>query len=129
MPASRQTFTHAITVFVSVAIVALGLTGTAQGGIVTTSESLTIEQREDRARQIEKFVSRQDVAERLAAYQVSPADVTTRIAALSDAELLQLQTAIEDGVAGGDALGLIGAVFLVLLILELVGVTDIFKAI
>jgi len=35
---------------------------------------------------------------------------------------------IENQVAGSDALAVIGVVFLVLMILELVGVTDIFKS-
>jgi hypothetical protein len=48
---------------------------------------------------------------------------------LSDSELLLLEAEMDRQVAGGDALAVIGTVFLVLLILELVGVTDIFKKI
>ena len=48
---------------------------------------------------------------------------------MTTAELLELESRFDEQVAGGDALGVIGAVFLVLLILELVGVTDIFKSI
>ncbi len=40
-----------------------------------------------------------------------------------------LEAEMDRQIAGGDALSLIGAVFLVLLILELVGVTDVFKSI
>jgi hypothetical protein len=48
---------------------------------------------------------------------------------LTDEEIAALHGRIEQQVAGGDAIAVIGVVFLVLLILELVGVTDIFKAI
>jgi hypothetical protein len=59
---------------------------------------------------------------------VAPADVEARIAALTDAELNTLATQMADLPAGGDsALVVIGIVFLVLLILEAVGVIDIFK--
>jgi hypothetical protein len=54
--------------------------------------------------------------------------VKDRIQGLSDAELVTLQDQIDKQVAGGSALGVIGAVFLVLMILELMDVTDIFKS-
>jgi hypothetical protein len=60
---------------------------------------------------------------------VDQATVMERLNGLSTAELLELEGQIDQQVAGGDILGLIGAVFVVLLILELVGVTDIFKSI
>jgi hypothetical protein len=40
-----------------------------------------------------------------------------------------LEGSLDRQIAGGDAIAVIGVVFLVLLILELVGVTDIFKSI
>jgi hypothetical protein len=46
---------------------------------------------------------------------------------LSDQELHQLAVDMRNAPAGGDALALIGAVFVILLILELVGVIDVFK--
>jgi len=48
---------------------------------------------------------------------------------LTQAELITLESQFNEQIAGGDALAVIGAVFLVLLILELVGVTDVFKSI
>jgi hypothetical protein len=58
---------------------------------------------------------------------IDAAAVDRRIAALNDRELHQLAADMRDAPAGGDALALIGAIFVVLLILELVGVIDIFK--
>ncbi|MCJ7590211.1 MAG: PA2779 family protein [Woeseiaceae bacterium] len=69
------------------------------------------------------------VAQQLEVLGVDKALVTERIQGLSNSELLMLETEMDRLAAGGDALALIGAVFLVLLILELVGVTDIFKSI
>jgi hypothetical protein len=58
---------------------------------------------------------------------VDPAQVESRVAALTDAELSRLAGQMSEMPAGGDALAVIGIVFIVLLILELTGVIDIFK--
>ncbi len=59
---------------------------------------------------------------------VDAAAVEQRVARLNDRELHQLALDMRNAPAGGDgALALIGAVFVVLLILELTGVIDIFK--
>jgi hypothetical protein len=60
---------------------------------------------------------------------VDPIAANERIAALTDEELALLATELESQPAGGSLLGVAGVVFIVLLILELVGVIDIFKKI
>ena len=69
------------------------------------------------------------VARQLESLGVDKALVAERVQALSDAELRLLEQEMDAQAAGGDALALIGAVFLVLLILEVLGVTDVFKKI
>jgi len=59
---------------------------------------------------------------------VDATHVDSRVAAMTDAELRSLAGEIENLPAGADALAVIGIVFLVLLILEAVGVLDIFKS-
>ncbi len=63
----------------------------------------------------------------MASLGVDPADAQARLSALSDAELASLSAHLDDLPAGGDILALIGAVFIVLLILDLTGVTNVFK--
>ena len=58
---------------------------------------------------------------------VDPAAIEGRLDALSEAEIATLAGQIGEAPAGGDALAVIGVVFVVLIILELVGVIDIFK--
>lgn len=113
---------------VSVAIMTLGFVPVANAGVVTTAETIAASDRDARIDDITSLLVRADVAEQLVAYGVEPADVTSRLAALSDSEIALLHENIETQIAGGDALGIIGAVFLILVILELVGVIDIFKA-
>jgi len=58
---------------------------------------------------------------------VDPGQARLRVSSLSDTELDQLAGELETLPAGGDILALIGAVFVVLLILELTGVINVFK--
>jgi hypothetical protein len=113
---------------VSVGIMTLGFVPVANAGVVTTAETIAASDRDARIDDITSLLARADVAEQLVAYGVEPADVSSRLAALSDTEIAMLHENIETQIAGGDALGIIGAVFLILVILELVGVIDIFKA-
>jgi hypothetical protein len=72
-------------------------------------------------------LERADVRAQMEQMGVDAADVERRISRLNDRELHQLAADLRNAPAGVDALALIGAVFLVLLILELTGVIDIFK--
>jgi len=118
-----------IAAVVSIAVAALGFVPAANAGIVTTADSLQTSERQERLASVRSAIDRADVAERLAAFGVAPEMVDARLDGLTDSELAELRVAIVDANAGGDALGIIGAVFLVLLILELVGVTNVFNAI
>jgi hypothetical protein len=110
----------------SLAVSNLGLVSAAQAGIVATSAIV----RSDRAADIAVIRTQLDQAEVRAQMEklgVDAASVDQRIAALSDSELHSLAKQMQDAPAGGDLLALVGVVFVVLLILELVGVIDIFK--
>ena len=108
----------------------LGLQSTAGAGVIGTQDYLAAEARAGHLAQINATLSRADVQAQLVALGVDPAHAVTRAAALSDAELAQVAGQMQTLPAGGDGiLAVIGIVFVVLLILELTGVTDIFKKI
>jgi hypothetical protein len=86
------------------------------------------EQRADE-KAIDDFLSREAVQEKMVTLGVSPEMAQSRVAALTPAERQLLAQKIDELPAGAGAIEVIGIVFLVLLILELVGVTDIFKRI
>ena len=114
---------------VSLSIVCLGFAQVAPAGMISTGQLVDNEARVESLSRIELLLARQDVAEQMVALGVEPQQVMTRLDAMTTAELLELESRFDEQVAGGDALAVIGTVFLVLLILELVGVTDIFKSI
>lgn len=104
--------------------------GAAQAALVGTDR--VIEQTEiaaDRGR-IEAFFAREDVQRQLAARGVDADEAAARVASLSDAEIARIAERIDAMPAGQGAVGsIVGAalvVFLVLLITDLLGYTDIF---
>lgn len=100
----------------------------AYAGVITTQQALSAEARATTEQQVRTALARDDVRQAMQHYGVSPVDADARIASLSDAELLQLQGQVDRLPAGGDGLlAVLGIVFVVLLILELVGVTNIFN--
>jgi len=69
----------------------------------------------------------QIVADQLLAQGVEPESVKQRVAHLTDAELLELQNGLQNLPAGGvDVLGAALLVFLVLVVTDIAGLTDIF---
>lgn len=114
---------------VSVAIVAMGFMQVSAAGMIGTGQLVDGEARAASIDSIGQVLARAEVAAELEALGVEPEMITERLRGLSTAELAALEGRLSSETVGGDALGIIGAVFLVLLILELVGVTDIFKSI
>ena len=114
---------------VSISIVCMGFAQVAPAGVIGTAYMLDEQSRAASLSRIEVLLAREDVGRQLEAFGVERAMVLERLNGLSNAELLELEGQIESQVAGGDILAVIGIVFVVLLILELVGVTDIFKSI
>jgi hypothetical protein len=98
----------------------------ATAGIVGTEHMVAQEARSHTLDRIDVILAGETVAAQLEAWGVAPETVRERMAALSDVELQQLAANMETDPAGG-VLVVIGVVFVVLIILELVGVTNVFR--
>jgi len=122
-----EKFQRACVALVSVSFLALGMQTPALAGIVGTSEAVSASRQESPLSTVQAAMARDDVRAKLAELGVNAADLDGRLAALSPAELSILADKLDEAPAGGDALAVIGIVFVVLLILELTGVIDIFK--
>lgn len=115
-----------IAFFTSLAFLFTMLIGGANAAMVGTESAVSAEQRADRVSEIQSWMMQGEVQEQLVAMGVEPADAAERVAGMTDAELRMLHGKIESLPAGAGAIEVIGIVFVVLLILELVGVTNIF---
>jgi hypothetical protein len=111
------------------ALLNIGSPLVARAELVGTLQAVEATTRAQDLATVDATLKRDEVRAQFAALGVDPAQVDARVAALTDAELRQLSAQMADLPAGADALAVIGVVFIVLLILELVGVIDIFKKI
>jgi len=99
----------------------------AQAALVGTLQAVESGTRDLDLARVNATLERVQVRDQMVALGVDPAVVDARVARLTDSELRSLAERMDQMPAGGDALAIIGIVFLVLIILELVGVIDIFK--
>ncbi len=122
-----ERFRRACVALVSLSLVSLGLSAPAAAGIVGTADAVAAVQQPDHRTAVQGVLARADVRGQMVGLGVDPAEVDARIAALTDAEVATLAGRLEGAPAGGDALTVVGIVFVVLMILEFTGVIDIFK--
>lgn len=117
-----------------VLVAGLGLLSTTFAGVVNaamigTQPAVTMEQRAEYVSDIKGWLAQDEVRKQLVELGVDPADASERVASMTAEELQTLHTRIDELPAGAGVVEVIGIVFVVLLILELVGVTNIFNRI
>ncbi len=111
----------------SASLIFAGTATQVSAAVITTRDALAVEAREQQIAEISTRLARDDVRTAMIELGVDPQQAQLRVAALSDQELAQLDSRLDSMPAGEGALALVGAVFLVLMILEFTGVIDIFK--
>lgn len=113
---------------ISISLLTLGFVQPASADVIGTRQMIDAEIHELALSRVEVLLQRHDVAEQLVSLGVDPDIVVARVQNMTPAELVMLEGRISQQIAGGDVIGTVGIVFVVLIILELVGITDIFKA-
>ncbi|MBM7335425.1 MAG: PA2779 family protein [Alcanivorax sp.] len=101
----------------------------AQAAMVTTDGMVANEQRAAMEQKVLRLMEQDAAAKVLAQNGVTPQDVQKRLGRLSNQELQQLATKADQMPAGGSVLGVVLAVILILVLLDLLGATDVFPAI
>lgn len=125
----KQGFVKIVTVMATLAFGATGLVAPAHATLIGTQTVMADSARAATVERVHAVLDRDSVQAQLEALGVDPADAKARIAALSDNELQQLDGRLAELPAGAGVLEVVGIVFVVLLILEIVGVTNIFNSI
>jgi hypothetical protein len=75
---------------------------------------------------LHQLVEQETVQQQLQEWGVNPDQIKSRIARLTDAELARINQQVNDLHAGGDVLGILLVLFLVFVITDIFGATDIF---
>jgi hypothetical protein len=97
-----------------------------QAGMIGTAQALAAEQaRYDRA-SLASLLEREDLQRQLAALGVDVNDARSRVAGLTDAEVARINQRLAELPAGGDVLGVIVLIFVIFVITDVIGATDIF---
>jgi hypothetical protein len=104
----------------------------ARAGIISTADGIasrTALARSANLAKVQAQLARVEVQQQLTSYGVQPAQVQERVAALTDEEIASLAMRMDQAPAGADVglFGLLGVVFIVLLVLDYVGAIHIFS--
>lgn len=98
----------------------------AQAGMIGTEAVVNAAQVQQDRERLRSALNRDDVQAQLIARGVDPAQVQARVDSLTDQEVQTLNGKLDQLPAGGDALGLLVFIFIVLLITDILGFTNIF---
>lgn len=107
-----------------------GPLGTARAALITTEQMVAGAATVDDRARVAAFLEREDVRRQMVALGIDPAEAAARVGSLTDAEVQQIVGQLDRLPAGQSAIAaVIGAalfIFLVLLITDLLGLTDVF---
>ena len=109
-----------------IAFTLVSLTPYAHAGIIPTEQALASGGFDGARGRIATALARDEVQAQLVARGVDPALVAARVASLTDQEVQQLDARIDQMPAGGDILGTLVFIFIILLITDLLGWTSVF---
>jgi len=113
---------------VAICLTLLPVLQTANAAIIQTEIAIEITERQQQIDHINEVLARDAVQNALIRFGVDPADASTRIQSLTNAELQVLEQQLAKLPAGGTGfVELVGIVAIVLLVLELLNVTNFFS--
>lgn len=98
----------------------------ANAAVVSTSDMLVEHQQFENKQAVKDFVNRDDVKQQMLDLGVSPQDVDSRINSMTSAELAELNATLQDAPAGAGIVGVVLTIFIVFVITDVIGATDIF---
>lgn len=104
----------------------MGLPLTASAGIVSTDTTLSADAAASNRDQVNTFLARADVQKSMQERGVNGADALQRVQFMSDTEVAQLAGRIDQAPAGGEVIGVLFTVFIILLVTDIMGLTKIF---
>ncbi|WP_233716859.1 PA2779 family protein [Ketobacter alkanivorans] len=105
------------------------LSATAQAAMVSTHELVNSEAQQMTRTQVLSILDKEEARSTLLNLGVNPAEVEARIDNMSAEELQAFSEQVNTMQAGGGVVGVVVLVFVILIVLDLLGTTNIFPAI
>jgi len=118
-----------IVVVLIISVLWIGIPPLARAAAIPTGRLIALQEQDALPSRVAAVLAREEVRAQFVALGVSPAEVEQRLSALTDDELWTLDRELRALPAGGYLFEILGVILVVLIILELVGVTDVFKKI
>lgn len=120
-------FTRPVSRLVALSLLALNpYVPAAQAGMIGTEAVAGAAQAQQHRERLHNELNRDDVKAQLLARGVDPAQVQARVDSLTDEEIQALAINMDQLPAGGDIVGALVFIFIVLLITDLLGLTSVF---
>jgi hypothetical protein len=104
----------------------LGMPMVAQAGIVSSEQSFAPQSQSEARDKLNALLAREDVRSGLAERGLSAELAQDRVKAMTDEEVATLAGRIDQAPAGGDILGLLFTVFIILLVTDILGLTKVY---
>lgn len=104
----------------------LGMPLAAHAGMVSSADAFASQAQTEARMQVNAVLARADVQAEMAQRGVSAAQAQERVKAMTDDEVASLAGRIDEAPAGGDILGIVFTVFIVLLITDILGLTKVY---
>ena len=114
-----------ISILLSITLMSMSLTS-AQAAMISNDQVINHAQHNSTRTELLQTINRADVKEQLFNMGVNAEDIESRIKLMTHEEIAQLNQQIDELPAGGDVLGVILIVFIVFVITDVIGATDIF---
>jgi hypothetical protein len=112
-------------IFLSILLVHMPLS-TAQAAMIGNDQIVNHAPAHHMRDNLKQQLDRETVQQQLQTWGVHPDLIKSRIDSLTDVEVARIYQQIDNPQAGGDVLGVLLTVFLVLVITDVIGATDIF---
>lgn len=125
MPYLRQ-YQRILCALVAFSFLCLNVNQVAVAAIVTTEQLVTAKQIDVKREQVRDWLARDEVRDLLVSRGVNPEQAKARVNSMTDQEVVMVSNKIDELPAGGDVVGLLLLIFLVLVITDILGVTDVF---
>lgn len=98
----------------------------AQAAMVGTPTVIQSEVAKVDRQQLAEMLQREEIRQQLVDMGVDPAMASQRIASLTDAEVASLNQRLQEMPAGSDVVGILLLLFIIFVITDIIGATDVF---
>lgn len=103
-----------------------GIAPSVQAGMIGTQQIIADQVAADQRAELHAMLEREDVREQLTAWGVEPQVAEARIDSMTQEEVARLSSQMDEMPAGGGVVGAIVFVFVLLLITDILGLTDVY---